>query len=1342
VTSARAHVAKSTRALWLALALTVLAGGVEIATGVDLSLLYVGAVLASFASARANHAYAVAATATLFVCVARLSAHATNLDAHAIVGLVLALALPWLAAAAGATLRARFRRSMPRRARVRRKKAARLHHQIERLERATDLAGLRVWEWDVVADTVIVDSRMHRTFGAAANAASTNAAVFFERIVHPDDLEATERGLREAILTQDHIAARYRVLYADGSIHYASLQGQVIRDATGKALRVLGVNVDITVQEEAKLTLETQAREKSALLDRLNLAAEAAGISLWEWDLRTNRLIGDANMAKVYKRDDLYTFAQGERIFVENVIHPDDRAGFMQIMNRAATEDRLEARYRNIRADGSIGHIEIQTRVVRSSRGNAIGLIGASLDITQQVETAARITREAEATRRLLDRLSLATESAGIVVWERDLIADTVDGEAGLCNLIGLPEGYERDAFRRAVHPDDRAELDAQTNAALSDPTHGGVLSNRNRFVRPDGTIRYIQSHRRLFRDDAGKPLRMLGVAWDVTEEVALTERFREQAVLERRGAERLNVAARAAGLSPWEFDNVSGRYTWDDNRPPALGLDHVPVDELAPALNSLVYPEDRERYVKDARAVVEQGGNEYSYRFRVLTPSGATHHMESFVRVLRDANGRPTHSVGATWDITKVITAHEELLAATEQAQAANEAKSAFLANVSHEIRTPMNGIIGMSGLMLDTALDATQRDYAETIQTSANALLTVINDILDFSKIEAGKIDIESVPMNLRTNVEDVGTMLGFQAATKNVELIVNVHPDVPDHVHGDPQRIRQCLINLVGNAVKFTRSGEVVVDVTRKSAAPDTSRVRFEVRDTGIGIASQTLQTLFQPFVQADASTTRHYGGTGLGLSIVRRLVEMMGGEVGVASELGKGSMFWFELPLAASADQGQPLLDSDPAGKRVLIVDDNATNRRVLETQLMHAGYDVVAVASGVAALAIMRDAVREQQPFDVVLTDHQMPGMDGATLGQQVNADTTLSRARLIMLSSMDRPGDMQRLSAMGFAGSITKPVRARDLFQCLARVLANESRDWHMHTQPLVTANTLNELDVSRRLSGRVLLVEDNAVNQKVARRFIERLGCSVTIAENGEEGFEAFKRESFDVILMDLQMPVMDGFTATRHIRDTEAFRTHTPIVALTANAMTGQLERCLAAGMDAFLTKPLDAGRLRETLARFMTTPPAAAVTASSGVAQSTSDTPVVSVDALLAQSSENLVDLTRFDGVSDGDPAFAAELIGAFVASCHEAIVEITNGINASNRRAIERSAHKLKGAAANIYAEALRSLAAELETRAAAMNEVELSAHVARMRDAIAQTCEFLQKTRPPAEQGAA
>jgi two-component system sensor histidine kinase/response regulator len=899
--------------------------------------------------------------------------------------------------------------------------------------------------------------------------------------------------------------------------------------------------------------------------------------------------------------------------------------------------------------------------------------------------------QQAERQTQLLSRLKLATNTAGISIWERDLVTGELISDGSLWLLFGLPASATLDP-KALIHPDDRAQAAAGIRALLADPTPNATLALRHRTANPRPEPQYVQTHMHVYRDANGTPLRMMGVTWDVTKEEVHASELKSKAAQESALIERLNVTTKAAGIAPWEFDIKSDCFSWHGPRPPCFGMDHVPLQDYFRRLTDIILPEDRDILLQTPREAIAKQLDSYDYMFRVKGLDGEIHHMQNYARIMRDEQGQVRYIVGVTWDVTEEVVASELLRQQTEAAHAASRAKSHFLANVSHEIRTPMNGIIGMTGLLLDTHLDRTQRDYAETIRSSADSLLTVINDILDFSKIEAGKLELESIELDLRANVEDVGSAMAFQAATKGLELIVNVEPQITGRVFGDPQRLRQCLVNLVSNAIKFTKEGEIVIEVRDRSSG-NHSLTYFEVRDTGMGIAEKTLEMLFQPFVQADSSTTRHFGGTGLGLSIVRKLVELMGGEIGVSSEVGIGSKFFFTLPLKPAADFGPERRIHTEAGGRILIVDDNVTNQRVLSAQLVHAGYSVTTVSSGSAALHELQNAIASDQQFDMVITDFQMPDMDGAMLGERIIAVRELTNTRLVMLTSLDRHGDTPRLAALGFAAYLTKPVRVREMIDAVARVMSGGPRQWQMDTQPMITLNRLTQPPPQQRFAGHVLLVEDNFVNQKVAVRFLERLGCTVEIASNGAESVAACRERQFDIVLMDLQMPVMDGMTATRKIRALET-SVHIPIIALTANAMTGDRELCEAAGMDGYLTKPIEVERLRNILAKFGLERPDA------DAADGAADGPNGSMESAAP------VDLHEFQSVTDGDRAFAQELVTAFIVSGEQQIAEIGAALAENDRTAVAAAAHKLKGACANIHANALKSLADRMEIDSAA------------------------------------
>ncbi|MBW1888445.1 MAG: response regulator [Deltaproteobacteria bacterium] len=527
------------------------------------------------------------------------------------------------------------------------------------------------------------------------------------------------------------------------------------------------------------------------------------------------------------------------------------------------------------------------------------------------------------------------------------------------------------------------------------------------------------------------------------------------------------------------------------------------------------------------------------------------------------------------------------------KKAEAANMAKSELLSNMSHDIRTPMNGLIGIINLLLDTDLTVEQREYAEMVNKGGESLLTLINDILDYSKIEAGKLELETIDFDLRTTVEDVTDILATLAFEKGIELVCLVQSDVPSSLKGDPGRLRQILMNLLGNALKFTKKGDVVVRVSLEEEDKRQIKARFEVSDTGIGIPQDRINKLFQSFAQADASTTRKYGGTGLGLAISKRLSEMMGGKIGVKSEEDKGSTFWFTALFKKQTDDrgGEVALPENILGKHVLVVDDNQKSRLVLKEQLSLWGCRHDEAPGGTMALEKMRRAVYDKDPFDIAIIDIQMPVMDGETLGRKIKDDPDLASTILVMLVSMGQRGDAARMKQIGFAAYLTKPVKQSRFLDCLATVVDRDGGEKEADSSQIVTKHSLAEI---RNDKITVLLAEDNESNQRVTVCLLKKLGYSVAIANNGRETIKAFEEGGYDLILMDVQMPEIGGIEATKEIRKKEeGTNKRIPIIALTAYHVKEGLEIFLAAGMDDYIVKPTKSSTLAKTIKRHIENP-----------------------------------------------------------------------------------------------------------------------------------------------------
>ncbi|MDP9268392.1 MAG: response regulator [Acidobacteriota bacterium] len=895
-------------------------------------------------------------------------------------------------------------------------------------------------------------------------------------------------------------------------------------------------------------------------------------------------------------------------------------------------------------------------------------------------------------------RFQLIAAASSDIFWDWDLITNKVWWNDNLYRVLGYaPDEIAPDikSWTSRIHPEDAERVEHDISTVIKSATSD--WSDEYRFRRADGSYAHILDRGEVLRDPSGKAVRMVGVMMDISE--------RKRSQLELSESERRYRLLFESSPSPmWVFDRETlGFLAVNDAAVAHYGysqadFEHMTLADIRPAADMPRLLENLKHRPDGLRAT-----SSWQHRKQdgTIIDVEVTGHTLEFM-------GRPAE-LALLADVTERLKAAQELLHAKDAAEAGSRAKSEFLANMSHEIRTPMNGILGMTELLLDMNLTADQLECLNLVKSSADSLLGIINDVLDFSKIEAGKLDFEAIKFDLRDSLDDTLKTLGWRADQKGLELICDIPLDVPAAFLGDPTRLRQIIVNLVGNAIKFTDRGEVVLQCVIDSQHAQNITLHFSVSDTGIGIGPEQQQKIFAAFVQADNSMTRKYGGTGLGLTISSRLVEMMGGRIWVESAAGKGSTFHFTVHFGVVTSRKSQLSGTvvDLIDMRVLVVDDNATNRRVLHDVLTRWRMLPTEVESGPGALAVLAHACNINRPFPLILVDAQMPEMDGFTFVERIRQAPDFEASTIMMLSSAGLRGDATRCRELGVAAYLTKPVTQKDLLTAITSALG--AKQQNEESAALITRHTLRENGHPLR----ILLAEDNHVNQKVALRMLQRAGHTAVVVENGREALATLAAQTFDIVLMDVQMPVMDGLQATAAVRLQEKTTgAHLPIIALTAYAMKGDQERCLAAGMDRYLSKPLAAKQLYAAIEGLLPNTnivaggedvllPAALMGSANTGSANTGSVNTGSVNTAPAITRLAIIDKAALRHSVEDDAALLLELVDVFRGEYPKLLSALRAAIASHDPLALRYAAHALKGSVSNFYAPAAVATAQRLE-----------------------------------------
>jgi PAS domain S-box-containing protein len=1158
----------------------------------------------------------------------------------------------------------------------------------ERLATAQQMAHIGSWEWDVITNEVVWSDEEYRLLGFAPRA-FTPTLEHSLASVHPDDLAFSRTWIRSIRAHKEPSELDNRIVRPDGQVRVLNSRATVTLDNSGNVLRVVGTSQDITERKRAEMehqviseivqgvTTTSNLDELLALTHRSIskvLYAENCFIGLHDlktdlvhfefWVDQRDAVSPPQPIAKGFTRSS-YVLRTGEPLLLtrEREAELFDQSAIAKSGSPAASWLGVPLRT----PTGTIGVLVVQHYEKEDAYSTRDLEFLAS--VGDQIALAIERKLAEEELKRSEDRLAAAQKMAQVGSWEWDVITNKVVWSDEEYRLFGLEPGVCEVNWRfylSLLHPSGRTDAVRwfKSVRAMKKSSRMDML-----IVRSDGEERIMNSWADVVLDQDGNVIRVIGTSQDVTEREKAERALGES-------EERFQLVSRATADAIWDWDMTANRISFSESFETLFGYR---TGEFEPTLEfwvNAIHPDDHDKIQSGLDEFIASREESWSaeYRFRCADDSYAFVFDRAYV--VRDAAGKAVRMAGSMQDITPQKKAEEDLRVAKEAAEAASRTKSEFLANMSHEIRTPMNGIIGMTDLALETELSRDQREYLGMVKSSAHSLLGLINDILDFSKIEAGMLELEAIDFSLRDCIGGVLKPLGLRADQKGLELVADISSDVPDHFVGDSMRLRQILINLTANAIKFTERGEVVIKVAAEAAPDGESELHFSVADTGIGIPVEKQKAIFEAFAQADGSTTRTHGGTGLGLSIASQLIQKMHGKIWVESKVGEGTTFHFTARLRV---RGTPLLAVKSAelcdldGLRALVVDDNAVNRRILQELLLNWRMTPTVVESGQAGLDEMLRAAESGSAYQLVLLDAVMPEMDGFTLAEKIHEQPELADATVMMLSSAMPAGSAARCGTLGIASWLTKPVTQSDLLDAILLAINRNPED-----QTARGLETSLAPSAPIRSSLRILVAEDNPVNRAVATGILERQGHLLVHAANGREAVDAFSDGAFDLILMDVQMPEMDGFEATRRIRELEeGTESHIRIAAMTAHAMAGDRERCLAAGMDDYVSKPLR----KEDLLRALNG-------AKPNEARPETGTRFLySREELLSQC--------------DGDEKLMSELVSIFRDHTPEIVHAIGEAVEKRQAPALATQSHKLLSSMGAFGADRARTLALRLE-----------------------------------------